>query len=135
MKMKGHARTIMTERVTTVPPGTPLEAIARTLVGERIGGVPVVDRGQRVLGFVSERDLVAALLGQVSAQATARDIMTRAVVVDEFDTTDEVMRVMREAVTDHLVVVRGGRLVGIIAPGDVLRFFVEHLLPPPPEVG
>jgi len=46
-----------------------------------------------------------------------------------------VMRIMREAAIDHVLVVREGRLVGIIAPLDVLRFFVEHVLPPPPDAG
>ena len=52
----------------------------------------------------------------------------------EFDTTDEVMRVMREAHTDHVLVIREGRLVGIIAPLDVLRYFIEHVVPPQPDV-
>jgi CBS domain-containing protein len=133
--MKGHARNIMTERVTAVTPGTSLEAVARTLVAGRFGGVPVVDAGQRVLGFVGEGDLVGAFL-EGSASQTAGEVMNRKpVVVDEFDTTDEVMRVMREQRVDHVLVVRQGRLVGIIAPLDVLRFFVDHVLPPPPEVG
>jgi CBS domain-containing protein len=133
--MKGHARNVMTERVTAVGPDETLEAIARILVAGGFGGVPVVDAASRVLGFVSERELVAALLNEPSAQARARDVMTSPVVVDEFDTTDEVMRVMREAHTDHLLVVRKERLVGIIAPLDVLRFFVDHVLPQPPDAG
>jgi CBS domain-containing protein len=133
--MKGHARNVMTERVTAVTPDTPLEAIARTLVAGRFGGVPVVDRRDRVLGFVSEAELVTALLNQANPHATAREIMTAPVVVDEFDTTDEVMRVMRESRSDHVLVLREKRLVGIIAPLDVLRFFVDHVLPQPPDAG
>jgi CBS domain-containing protein len=133
--MKGHARNVMTERVTAVTADTTLEAVTRTLVAGRFGGVPVVDGTSRVLGFVSERELVAAFLSEMSPQATAREIMTPAVVVDEFDTTDEVMRVMREAHTDHVLVVRQKRLVGIIAPLDVLRFFVDTVLPPTPDAG
>ena len=134
--MKGHARNFMTERVTSVSPDTPLEVIARTLVAGRFGGVPVVERDGTVLGFVSEGDLVAALVGRASPQATARDVMTsRPMVIDEFDTSDEVLRVLRESRVDHLLVARQGKLVGIITPLDVLRFFVEHVLPVPPEAG
>jgi CBS domain-containing protein len=133
--MKGHARTIMTERVTSVSPETPIETIAKTLVASHIGGVPVVDARAQVLGFVGERDLVAALIGRKTPQATARDVMTQPVVVDEFETMDQVMRQIREGQSDHVVVVRNGRLVGIIAPFDVLKFFVEDVLPLPPEVG
>ena len=84
---------------------------------------------------MSEAELVAALLNEVSPNATAREIMTTPVVVDEFDTTDEVMRVMRESHSDHVLVLREKRLVGIIAPLDVLRFFVDNVLPPPPDAG
>jgi CBS domain-containing protein len=133
--MKGHARNFMTERVTSVPPETPLEDIARTLVAGRIGGVPVVDKHGQVLGFVSEGDLVAALIARRS-NAAARDVMTvRPIVIDEFETSEEVMRVMREQQIDHVLVARQGKLVGIITPLDVLRFFVEHILPTPPEAG
>ncbi len=133
--MKGHARNFMTERVTCVSPDTTLEAMARTLVAGRFGGVPVVDPGGQVLGFVSEADLVAALLARRN-QATARDIMSdRPVVIDEFETSEEVMRILREKQVDHVLVARLGKLVGIITPLDVLRFFVEHILPQPPEAG
>jgi CBS domain-containing protein len=134
--VKGHARNFMTERVTAVPPATPLDAVARTLVGGRFGGVPVTDPHGLVLGFVSEADLVAALVRDTDPHAPAKSIMTREpVVVDEFETSDEVIRLMRERQVDHVLVVRERRLVGIITPLDVLRFFIEHVLPVPPEVG
>ena len=134
--MKGHARTIMTERVTAVSPDTPLEGVARILVAGRFGGVPVVDRDGQVLGFLSEKDLMTALLQSSNADRPASDIMAREpTVIDEFETTENVMALMRERQVDHVLVAREGRLVGIITPLDVLRFFVEHVIPPPPEVG
>ena len=83
----------MTERVTSVEPDTPLEVVARTLVSGRFGGVPVVDRDGRVLGFLSEGDLVAALLHDAGPDSPARDVMTTPVLVDEFETTDDVLGV------------------------------------------
>ena len=134
--MKGHARNIMTERVTAVSPDTPLEAVGRILVAGRFGGVPVVDRDDQVLGFLSEKDLMTALLQSSNADRPASDIMAREpTVIDEFETTDNVMALMRDRQVDHVLVAREGRLVGIITPLDVLRFFVEHVIPPPPEVG
>src|SRR5262249_52716564 len=65
--VKGHARNMMTERVVTVGPDTPLVAIAATLVAERIGGVPVVEPGGAGVGFVSETDLATALMRPASA--------------------------------------------------------------------
>jgi CBS domain-containing protein len=133
--VKGHARNFMTERVTSVALDTPIDAVARTLVTGRFSGLPVTDRRGHLLGFVSESDVVVALVRDPNAaQASARTIMTSpAVVVDEFDTSNEVIRLMREKNVDQVLVVRQGRLVGIITPHDVLRFFVEHVLPVPPE--
>ena len=134
--MKGHARNIMTERVTAVGPDTPLEAVARILVAGRFGGVPVVGPDGKVLGFLSEKDLMTALLQSSNADRAAGDVMAREpTVIDEFETTDAVMALMRDRQVDHVLVAREGRLVGIITPLDVLRFFVEHVIPPPPEVG
>src|SRR5437867_252048 len=114
--MKGHARTIMTERVTAVSPDTSLEAVARILVAGRFGGVPVVDRDDQVLGFLSEKDLMTALLQSSNADRPASDIMAREpTVIDEFETTETVMALMRDRQGDHVRVARDGRPAG--APG------------------
>lgn len=132
--MKGHARNVMTVPVTAVGPDMSLLDIAGVLAAGRFGGVPVVDGDQHVVGFVSEGDLMDALLAGKAHDTRAGDVMsTPPITVDEFDTTEEVMRVLRESQIHHLPVVRGGELVGIITPSDVIRFFVEKVLPPPPE--
>ena len=133
--MKGHARHLMTEHVTSVTADMPLGAIsARTMVAAHLTGVPVVDDDQRVIGFVSEADLLAALLRGDAETASAGDVMSQPpIVADEFMPTDEVMSLLRQRRIHHLPVVRLGRLVGIITPYDILAYFVEHVLPIPPE--
>jgi CBS domain-containing protein len=134
--MKGHARNLMTERVTAVAPDTPVAAIAHTLVGEEIGGVPVVEAGGKIVGFVSDGDVMRALLRDPQGRTPASAVMSRQLVtIDEFATTDEVVDTLREHHVHHLPVVRGGRLVGIIAPKDVLRFLVDHGVPQLPDAG
>lgn len=126
----------MTERVTSVAPDTQLDAVAALLVAEGIGGVPVVDADERVVGFVGDVDLMNALLRSDPSHTEVQAIMSQpAIVIDEFAPSEEVITLLRERRIHHLPVVRAGKLVGIIAPSDVLRFFVEHVLPPPPEVG
>jgi CBS domain-containing protein len=132
--MQGHARSIMTAPVTSVTPSTPLADIARILAAGRFGGVPVVEEDNRVVGFVSESDLMDALIEGRGPDARALELMSAPVVtVDEFDRTDEVMRVLRERGTHHLPVLRQGRLVGIITASDVIRYLVDRLLPEPPK--
>jgi CBS domain-containing protein len=126
----------MTERVMTISPDTPLPLIAATLVGQGFGGVPVVDEGDRMIGFVSEIDFMDALLRDDPHETLARDIMSSpAITIDEFAPAEEAMTMLRERGIHHLPVVRQGRLVGIIAPVDVLRYYVDHVFPKPPEAG
>lgn len=134
--MLGHARTIMTAPVSSVTTDATLGDIARALTAGGFSGMPVVDGDAGVVGFVSEIDLMTALLEGRDGSTPAADLMSSPVVsVDEFETTDEVMRVLRARSIHHLPVVRQGRLVGIITPSDVIRFLVERLLPVPPEAG
>lgn len=52
------ARDIMTREVITVGLDAPVEEVARLLLGHRISGVPVVDATGRVVGVVTEADLI-----------------------------------------------------------------------------
>jgi len=58
-----------------------------------------------------------------------------AIVIDEFAPSDEVIELLRREGIRHLPVVRAGKLVGIISPSDILRWFVSQDLPPVPEAG
>ena len=126
----------MTERVVAVGPDTALPEIAATFVAQGFGGAPVVDESDRVIGFVAEIDLMDALLRDDPKETLARDLMSSpAITIDEFAPAEEAMTLLRERGIHHLPVVRQGRLVGIIAPVDVLRYFVDHVLPEPPKAG
>jgi CBS domain-containing protein len=132
--MKGHARNLMTENVFPVTGETPLSEIGRLLVLEGVRGVPVVDADERVVGFVSETDLLTALLRGAPDELVARDVMSHPpIVVDEFMSTDDVLGLLRQASIHHLPVVRAERLVGIITPHEILRYYVERMLPPEPS--
>ncbi|MFY0568834.1 cyclic nucleotide-binding/CBS domain-containing protein [Archangium lansingense] len=130
--MKGHARNLMTTLVKSVSLGTPLSKIAILLAEERISGVPVTDDEAHVLGIISEVDIMNALLKGLPLRTPVEDVMTSPVhMVDEFDLTDEVMELFRKHRIHHLPVVREKKLLGMITPGDVIRFLAEDI----PETG
>ncbi|KYF71532.1 hypothetical protein BE15_37360 [Sorangium cellulosum] len=132
--MKGHARNLMTERVIALEQGTPVTDMLQLFASENLSGAPVIDEGHRVVGFVSETDLLGALLREEYEGMTAADVMsTPSISVDEFMPTDDVMTLLRENRIHHLPVVRNGRLVGIITPQDILRYLVQRVLPIPPD--
>jgi CBS domain-containing protein len=140
-----HVRDVMTKRVVTVGPETPVQQVAQLLLERRISAVPVVDADGRVLGIVSEGDLIGrpeigparrrswwlALLGGTGESAAeyvrthgghAKDVMTRAVVtVREDAPLGDVARLLEERRIKRVPVVRRGKLVGIVSRADLLR--------------
>ncbi|WP_375766014.1 CBS domain-containing protein [Archangium gephyra] len=130
--MKGHARNLMNTPVKSVSLGMPLSDIAILLAEERISGVPVTDDEGRVLGMISEADILNALLEGRPLRTPVEEVMTSPVhTVDEFDLTDEVIALFRKHRIHHLPVVREEKLLGMITPADVIRFLAEDL----PETG
>lgn len=133
--MKGHARQLMAAQVSTASPETTLAEAARELAHIEISGLPVVDEAGQVVGIVTESDLLTALLQSASAETPVQIIMTRSIVtVDEFASADSVIRLLRAKQLHHLPVTRHGSVVGLITPQDVIRYFVTHELPLPPDV-
>jgi CBS domain-containing protein len=131
--MKGHARHLMTEPVIFVPADSSVADIGRMLVARSLSGVPVVDDSERVVGFVSESDILIPLLAN-EIDKTASDVMSHPpIVVDEFTPIDAVMSTLQQSHIHHLPVVREGRLVGIITPRDILRYLIDQVIPPPPQ--
>ncbi|MDO8746303.1 MAG: CBS domain-containing protein, partial [Thermodesulfovibrionales bacterium] len=54
-----NAKNIMTRNVTTVRTATTIEELARTLMGHKISGVPVVNDAGDLIGIVTENDLIS----------------------------------------------------------------------------
>lgn len=123
LKDKGRA-------VETVGAGVTLAEIVSRLTHRRIGAVIVEGARGEVAGIVSERDIVRALAegGAAALAWSASKVMTRNVVTArETDTIDELMSRMTEGRFRHLPVVEGGKLVGIVSIGDVVKHRVAEV--------
>ncbi|MDA0924860.1 MAG: CBS domain-containing protein [Proteobacteria bacterium] len=110
--------------VVTIAPGESLSAAAKLLTARRIGAVVVSPDGKRVVGIVSERDIVREI-GQkgVGCLADTLDaVMTRDIVTcRRDDTADVVLGLMTQGRFRHLPVVEGAEMVGLISIGDVVK--------------
>lgn len=139
---------IMTKDVVSVKRDTPVDEIAHLLIEHDIGGVPVIDEEQRVIGIVNESDLFLKEKGipfsavkvpmlfkqwvepekllEIYAEAhmhTAADVMTEPVIcVEEQDTIPDVALLMARHDVKHVPVVRDGKLVGMVTRTDIIRF-------------
>jgi CBS domain-containing protein len=128
--MNAYVRDIMTTGVVTVRPDTPGRAVAAMFREHRVSGFPVTDGAGKVVGVVTETDLVALVAGQrhgrgAAGDATAGDLMSRpAVTVGPDDLVKTAARLMHKHRLQRLPVVDAdGRLAGIVSRSDVLSVF------------
>lgn len=143
-----RARDLMTADVVTVPPETPVLAIARLLADRGISAVPVVDATGEVRGVVTEADLIRRLAGEEDKPAgwfaslfgnqerdadryarthglNAAEVMTADVVAVDPDTlASAVAHLMEERGIRRVLVTENGRLKGLVSRADLLRALV-----------
>jgi CBS domain-containing protein len=118
-----RAHEIMTRDPRSVGPDAGLRDIARVMRDENTGIVPVCDDSGRLLGVITDRDVIMRTLAESDGpiRATARSVMTddvEAVTPDE--SLKDVIELMGERQIRRVPVVeRGNRLVGIISMADI----------------
>lgn len=109
--------------VSTVSPETTVRDVALLLTERRIGAVLVM-QDRKVMGIISERDIVKAVAkhGGDALNGPVRDVMTARVVTCALnDSVDELMDSMTTGRFRHLPVIDKGELVGIVSIGDVVK--------------
>ncbi len=110
--------------VISVGPEDSALSAARTLSKRGIGSVLVLAGNGEILGILSERDLLHGLANDAGAvlHRRVRDLMTTGVATCQpDDTLHSVMERMTHGRFRHLPVVEGGKLLGIVSIGDVVK--------------
>jgi CBS domain-containing protein len=147
------ASDLMTPHVLTVRPDTPVGEIVRLLTDHSISGVPVVDDSGRVVGIVTESDLIVRharvhfpvylpLLGEViplgnlrhlreelrrALGVTAGDVMSTPVRTVDVDTPlEDVVTLLVDRKLGRVPVLQDGELVGIITRADIVRLIARE---------
>lgn len=117
-----------TEVVSVTPRQSVTEAVA-LLAEKRIGAVPVIS-GDEVLGVFSERDVINCLRdGDTDALARpVGEVMTApAVTVTPEDPVMGALSLMTRRRVRHLPVVAGGRVVGLVSIGDLVKYRIDRI--------
>ena len=116
-------RDIMVQPVVSVSPDMPIYDAIRLLASRNVSGLPVVDADLRLVGLLSEKDVLNLLYkNQDFAQNTVGDFMTKAVV--SFDVNDDVVALcdcLEHNAFRRIPVTQNGRLTGIVSRSDVIR--------------
>jgi CBS domain-containing protein len=116
--------------VVTIEPTTNLATAAKLLAERKIGALVVTGPDRRVVGIVSERDIVQELAahGAQCLDLPLTDVMTREVMTCRAsDTISSVMERMTAGKFRHLPVVEQGKLAGIVSIGDVVKHRLEDM--------
>lgn len=129
----------MSYPVFTIHPDTPVPDALKLMRTESIRRLPIVDKRGRMVGIVSDRDLLHASpsnatslsiweVNYLLSKLKVEEVMTRAVIsIDEDTPIEEAARIMADNKIGGLPVLRDGELVGIITETDLFNIFVELL--------
>jgi CBS domain-containing protein len=110
------AKDIMTRDVITASPALSIKELAQLLIKNQISGVPVADEQGKIVGLVSEADIIGKKGKQVQA------IMSQQVYsVTEETSVEEIAQLMTTHRIKRVPVMNGGRLVGIVSRADIIN--------------
>jgi CBS domain-containing protein len=146
---------VMTRRVITVRPETLVQEAAQLMLVHRVSGLPVIDAGGRVVGIISDGDLILRQKrpslrpwwrsffanGERLAREyrkrvglTVGEVMTRpALVISPVFGIETAAAILDNRQIRRLPVVQDGHLVGIVSRGDLIRALAATVQPPAPE--
>src|SRR2546428_13096325 len=120
---------VMAQGVFAVEGGLRLREAATQMAERRVGAAIVLD-GERLVGILTERDVLLAVASDRDKSATVEDCMTRhPETVEPSDTTDHAAALMIHGGFRHLPVVEGGRVVGIVSSRDLIRVTLHDTSP------
>ena len=109
------AKDIMTRDVITVSPTATVKNLAMTLIKNQISGAPVAGRNGKIIGVVSEADIVAKKGKDV------KTIMSKNIIsVTEETAVEDIARLMTTHRIKRLPVMRGQDVVGIVSRADIV---------------
>ncbi len=122
LKIKGHP-------VITIEPNETVQAAIQKLVENNIGALPVCEAKGKILGIVSERDLLKECSQRCSAIGSTRvkDVMTKDVAIGiPEDDIDYVMSIMAQKGIRHLPIMVGPKLESMVSMRDIVETMLEE---------
>ena len=120
-----HISSVMVKDVLTVPQTMQLDDVAKLMLDNGIGSVPVMD-DDKMVGIVSKADFVTLAVGIAFNKITVKEIMTKDLtVVSPTERLVHARRLMIESKVGRLPVVDEDKLVGMVTSKDLMRAFID----------
>jgi CBS domain-containing protein len=120
-------RKYVTREIVTLEGTTPSRDAARLMGERRIGSIGV-RQGDKLVGLVTERDLVATVLARGSdATMPIREALRPGIPHLPIASSEaDAAQLMREHFTRHLLVEDEGRIVGVVSMQDLIRSMLDE---------
>ena len=121
------AKDIMTKEVIVTWPQTSVKEALELMLANEISGIPVVERDMKLVGVVTEKDLLRLFFepGGIKSK-TVEEFMTQPVVhFDENENIDDVCRCLSQVHFRRVPVTKDEKLVGIVSRPDVIRYILS----------
>ena len=127
----------MTRNPVTASPDMSVSEASSLMKREKVHRLPVLDKDRKLVGIISEKDILYASPSPVStlsihemayllSQLTVKKLMTRDVVTIDKDTTvEEAARLMVDQDLSSLPVLEGDKLIGIVSKSDLFKILLE----------
>ena len=116
-------------QVYSVAESATLKEAAELLDARKVGAMVILNEGGQLIGVISERDIVRAVArgGPAALKSSVADSMTRAVeTARPSETIESAMARMTDRRIRHLPVVDGGRLIGVVSIGDLVKWRIAE---------
>jgi len=116
--------------VVSVRPDDTVGRVARVLNENNIGAVLVRDTENKIVGIISERDIIRGMARHQPGvtQKLASELMTSPVITCGPDTSvDQLMEMMTNQRIRHLPVMKDGQLLGLVSIGDVVKQRISEI--------
>ena len=116
-------------QVFSVAESATLKEAADLLDTRRVGAMVILNEAGGIIGVLSERDIIRNLarIGAAALKCTVGEVMTRQVVTARpRDTVESAMEKMTDRRIRHLPVVDGGRMIGVVSIGDLVKWRIAE---------
>jgi CBS domain-containing protein len=116
-------------QVYSVAESATLKEAAELLDARKVGAMVILNEGGQLIGVISERDIIRAVAraGPSALKSTVSESMTRSVVTARAsETIEAAMERMTDRRIRHLPVVEGGRLLGVVSIGDLVKWRIAE---------
>ncbi|HEY1276368.1 MAG TPA: CBS domain-containing protein [Thermoleophilaceae bacterium] len=123
------AREVMSRNLLTVAPGISLGDVAKRMVSRDVGAA-LVTEGERLMGIVTERDVLRAVARGLAEDTLVADLMTPGPeTMDADESTQHAATLMIHGGFRHLPIMEGNEIVGILSIRDLMRVVLEDSAP------